>query len=326
MKLYLTKKANTFIPSTFGIFLKYHLNSKLTIETTYQKTTPHPHPTPKGVGPASGTMPSKVDCQQAKEKETEEEAVQKILAPGGRKSSLRNTKRTAAATPPREDINKGIRPTGTSSIKDLKDDDLEVDSLKETMSLGLGSTTKSDPSEISSNKEGVDNNSIKASIAAVQANLFKGHMQNSAESEEEPDPTAKSGKKKAISTSWVHAAKAGATPSAEETKQGAVFAAGTQFNEKQNKPAKKTPGKLDLTLFTSVIRIKIHLFDGVPEVQAAIMALLDYCLLMLQERDKHADCSVATKIRKHSRQRTSHRTSPTSTTSGASGMTAHRPS
>jgi hypothetical protein len=67
-----------------------------------------------------------------------------------------------------------------------------------------------------------------------------------------------------------------------------VFAAGTQFNKKQSKPAKKTPGKLDLTLFTSVIRIKIKLFHGVPEVQAEIMALLDYCLSTLQERDKHA--------------------------------------
>jgi hypothetical protein len=129
----LTRKANTSIPSTFRIFLKYHLNSKLTIETTYQKTTPHPHPTPKGVGPASGTMPSKVDRRQAKEKETEEEAVQKMLAPGGRKLSLRNTKRTAAATPPREDINKAIRPTGTSPMKDSKDNNLEVNSLKETM-------------------------------------------------------------------------------------------------------------------------------------------------------------------------------------------------
>jgi hypothetical protein len=37
-----------------------------------------------------------------------------------------------------------------------------------------------------------------------------------------------------------------------------------------------------------VICIKVKLFHGVPEVQTAIMALLDYCLTTLQERDKHA--------------------------------------
>ncbi len=80
----------------------------------------------------------------------------------------------------------------------------------------------------------------------------------------------------------------GATPSAEVTKRGAVFAEGTQFNEKQYKPMKKTPSKVDSNLFTCVICIKIKLFHGVPEVQAAIMALLDYYLSTLQERDKHA--------------------------------------
>jgi hypothetical protein len=88
----------------------------------------HSHPTPKGVGPASGTMPSKVDCK-AKKKQMEEEAAQKILAPGGRKSSLK--KRTAAATPPKEDTTKTIRPTGASPMKESKEDDLK--SLKETI-------------------------------------------------------------------------------------------------------------------------------------------------------------------------------------------------
>ncbi len=155
-------------------------------ETSYRRTGAHLHPTPKGVGPASSTMPSKVDCK-AKEKQMEEEAAQKILAPGGRKSSLK--KRTAAATPPREDTTKMIRPTGTSPMKESKEDDLK--SLKETMSLGLA-TAKSDPSESSAKEDCGDNNSIKASIAAVQANLFKGLTQGSAEPEEEIDPTAKS--------------------------------------------------------------------------------------------------------------------------------------
>jgi hypothetical protein len=53
-------------------------------------------------------------------------------------------------------------------------------------------------------------------------------MQDSPEPEEEIDPTAKSEKKKGKRTSWVHVAKAGATPSAEVTKQGAVFAEGTR--------------------------------------------------------------------------------------------------
>jgi hypothetical protein len=109
----------------------------------------HPHPTSKGVGPASGTRPSIVD-KRAKEKQTKEEVVQKILAPGGRKLSLRSSKRTTAETPPREEINKAIRPTGTSPMKDSKEDDLK--SLREMMSLGLG-TAKLDPSSKSSTKE-----------------------------------------------------------------------------------------------------------------------------------------------------------------------------
>jgi hypothetical protein len=92
----------------------------------------------------------------------EEEAAQKILAPGGRKSSLK--KRMAAATPPREDTTKIIRPTGTSPMKESKEDDLK--SLKETMSLGLA-TAKSDPSKSSAKEDCGDNDSIKASIAAV---------------------------------------------------------------------------------------------------------------------------------------------------------------
>ncbi len=184
-------------------------------ETTYQTTGAHPHPTPKGVGPVSGTMPLIVD-KRAKEKQTKEEVVQKILAPGGRKSSLRSSKRTAAETPPREEINKAIRPTGTSPMKDSKENDLE--SLRETMSLGLG-TAKLDPSSKSSAKESRGgNNSIKASIAAVRANLFKGLMQYSAEPEEEFDSTAKSGKKKGKRAPWVHVAKAAATPLAKVTK------------------------------------------------------------------------------------------------------------
>ncbi len=81
---------------------------------------------------------------------------------------------------------------------------------------------------------------------------------------------------------------AGATPATAKAKQGTVFAEGTQFNDKPSKPAKKTPGKTNASnLFTSVTRIKIKLLHGVPEVQTAIMTLLDYCLTTLQERDKH---------------------------------------
>jgi hypothetical protein len=233
-------------------------------------------------------MPSKVN-KAAKEKQTKEEVVQKILAPGGRKSSLRNTKRMAAETPPREDTTKAVRPTGTSPRKKPEEDNL--DSLKDTMSLDLA-TAKSDPSsgESSAEESKGGNDSIKAHIAAVQANLFKGLTQDSAEQpEEDPGLTVKSGKKKGKGASWVHVAKVLATPSAQAAKRGANFAEGTQFNEKQHKPVKKTPRKQgESELFTSVIRIKIKLFHGVPEVQAAIIALLDYCLTTLQERDKHA--------------------------------------
>jgi hypothetical protein len=146
---------------------------------------------------------------------------------------------------------------------------------------------KSDPKELSSNK---DRASIKKSIKDVLARLFKGGTQDSAELEEQLESIAKSGKKKKTKqTSWVHVAKAGATPATAKAKQGMVFAEGTQFNDKPSKPAKKTPGKTNVSnLFTIVICIKIKLFHGIPKVQFAIMVLLDYCLTTLQERDKHA--------------------------------------
>ena len=233
-------------------------------------------------------MPTKVN-KAAKDKQNEEEGGKKILAPGGKlSSSLRNPKRASAGTPPRDETNKSTRPAGTSPMKESNEEDLE--SLKDLMSLGIG-TAKSDPSsgESFAENSGGGNDSIKTAIAAVRANLFKGLTQDSAD-DGEANPTVKSAKKKGKNTAWVHAAKAPATPPAEATKQRANFAEGTQFNEKQSKPpAKKTPGKQgEAHLFTCVVRIRIKLLYGVPEVQAAIMALLDYCLTTLQERDKHA--------------------------------------
>jgi hypothetical protein len=215
-----------------------------------------------------------------------------------------------------------------------KEDNIEDDSLKDTMSLHLDGLVKSDPKELSSNKDG---DSIKKSIEAVRARLFKGSTQDSAELEEELESTAKSdNKKKSKQTSWVHVPKAGATPAAAKAKQGMVFAEGTQFNNKPSKPAKKTPSKTDVSnLFTSVTRIKIKLFHGVPEVQTAIMALLDYCLTTLQERDKLTtlrkgistqDFSATQKRRKRLRQRTFHRTLWTFMMSGVSGTSKRGPS
>ncbi len=74
-----------------------------------------------------------------------------------------------------------------------KEDKIEDDSLKDTMSLHLDGSVKSDPKELSSNKDG---DSIKKSIEAVQVRLFKGGTQDNAELEEELESTAKSGKKK----------------------------------------------------------------------------------------------------------------------------------
>jgi hypothetical protein len=232
-------------------------------------------------------MPKRSTCNQAQEGESDDKE-QKILAPGGWKLSLKKSKRSASVTPPREDPLKAMRPTGTLLMKESrKEDKIEDDSLKDTMNLHLDGLVKSDLKELSSDKDG---DSIKRSIKAVWARLFKGGTQDSAELEEELESTAKSDKKKKTKqTSLVHVAKAGATPAAAKAKQGAVIAEGTQFNDKQSKPAKKTPGTINMSnLFTSVIRIKIKLFHGVLEVQIAIMALLDYCLTTLQERDKHA--------------------------------------
>jgi hypothetical protein len=125
-------------------------------------------------------------------------------------------------------------------MKESKEDDIKDNSLEDVMSFPLGGLVKSDPKESSYDKDGADNNSIKTSNAALQARLFQGGTQDSAELEEEPKSTAKSGNKmKTKQTSWVHMAKAGATSAAVETKRGAVLAEGTQFNDKPSKPAKK---------------------------------------------------------------------------------------
>jgi hypothetical protein len=81
----------------------------------------------------------------------------------------------------------------------------------------------------------------------------------------------------------------GGSSKAEVPKRGAIFAEGTHFNKKPGKLLKKTRGKANSsTLLTSVIRIKIKLSHGVTEVRGAITALLDHCLITLQERDKRA--------------------------------------
>jgi hypothetical protein len=263
-----------------------HFQQEIESDTLRKKVHQHPRTFPKGQG-HYGTMPTRSTRNQAQEGGSADKE-QKILAPGGQKSSLKKSKLSAAATPPREDPLKAMRLTDTSPMKESrKEDNIEDDSLKDTMSLHLDGLVKLDPKKLSSNKDG---DSIKKLIKAVRVRLFKGGTQDSAEPEVELESTAKSGKKKKTKqTSWVHVAKAGATPAAAKAKQGAVFAEGTQFNNKPSKPAKKTPGKTDVSnLFTSVICIKIKLFHGVPEVQTAIMALLDYCLTTLQERDKHA--------------------------------------
>ncbi len=51
---------------------------------------------------------------------------------------------------------------------------------KANMRLNLDSLVKSDPKELSSNKEGTDANSITNKIATLRAQLFKGGMQDTA--------------------------------------------------------------------------------------------------------------------------------------------------
>jgi hypothetical protein len=138
-------------------------------------------------------MPTRSTHNQPQEGGSDDKE-QKILAPGGWKLSLKKSKRLAAATPPKEDPLKAMRPTGTLPMKESrKEDKIEDDSLKDTMSLHLDGSVKSDPKELSSNKDG---DSIKKSIEAVQVRLFKGGTQDNAELEEELESTAKSGKKK----------------------------------------------------------------------------------------------------------------------------------
>jgi hypothetical protein len=124
---------------------------------------------------------------------------------------------------------------------------------------------------------------------------------------------------------WVPIAKGGCNE-AEVPKHGAVFAEGTHFNDKPGKPRKKMPGKVTLsTLITSVIQIRIKLLHEVTEVQGAIMALLDHCLITLQERDKSARLSAKTNLRRHLGQKTSLRISLTFTTNGDYGKRGCKP-
>ena len=146
------------------------MNKRLTAIPPRKKVHRHPKTRLKGQGYYS-TMPTRSTHNQAQEGGSDDEE-QKILAPGGWESSLKKSKRSAAATPPREDPLKAIRPAGTSPMKESrKEEDIEDDSLKDTMSLHLVGLVKSDPKELSSNKDG---DSIKKSVEAVWARLFKG--------------------------------------------------------------------------------------------------------------------------------------------------------
>jgi hypothetical protein len=99
------------------------------------------------------------------------------------------------------------------------------------------------------------------------------------------------------------------------------------FQQKPGKPLKKIPRKaISSTLLTSVIRIKIKLLHGVTEVQGAIMALLDHCLITLQERDKAPVSSAGTNLRRCFGQKASLRISQTFTTNGVYGKRGCKPS
>jgi hypothetical protein len=160
------------------------------------------------------------------------------------------------------------------------------------MSLNLDSLVKSDSKESSSNKEGTEANSIANEIATLRAQLFKKGTQEYASKghEDKRDSTAITASTKGSRKAkpCVPSAKGGRNK-AEVLKRGAVFGEGTHFNDKPGKPLKKTPGKAtSSTLITSVIRIKIKLLHRITEMQGAIMALLDHCLINLQEKDKSA--------------------------------------
>jgi hypothetical protein len=88
----------------------------------------------------------------------------KILSPGGRPSCLRPPKWIAATTPTSEESTKSLHLQGTLSMKESEankeNNNNEEGMSKDNMSLNLDSLVKSDPKELSSNKEGTDANSI----------------------------------------------------------------------------------------------------------------------------------------------------------------------
>jgi hypothetical protein len=173
----------------------------------------------------------------------------KILSPGGRPSSLKPSKRIAAVTPIREEPNKSLRPQGTSPMKESgqngEKDNNEDSTSKANMSLNLDSLVKSDSKEVLSDEEDTEANSIANENAILRAQLFKGGMQESASKGHEDGCISTAitasikGSRKA--KPWVPIAK-GDGNEAEVPKRGAVFAKGTQFNDKPGKPLKKMPG------------------------------------------------------------------------------------
>ncbi len=175
--------------------------------------------------------------------------------------SLRLPEQIATMTPIRKESTKSLCPQGTSPTKESgmnkEKDNKEEGMSKDSMSLNLDSLVKSDPKELSSNKEGRDANSIANKIATLRTQLFKGGTQATAckRHEDGCNSTAEKASKKGSrrAKSWVPIAKGG-SPKAKVPTRGAVFAEGTHFNQKLGKPLKKTLGKANSsTLLTSVI-------------------------------------------------------------------------
>ncbi len=82
----------------------------------------------------------------------------------------------------REEPTKSLHPQGTLPMKESRDKNEETlddkDGMsKDNMSLNLDSSVKTDPKELSSDKEGMDADSITNKIATLRAQLFKGGMQ-----------------------------------------------------------------------------------------------------------------------------------------------------
>ncbi len=168
-----------------------------------------------------------------------------------------------------------------------QDDGSKMSSNLMKLPTDTDSTIKSDPKES-------DTESKEDSLANMIASAWKELYRAPPPADDNNDiitlATAKSKK-------WVPINKATdrtMTSSVNTTapkRHGAMFAADTNFKEKEGQPAKMTPAKAQdgvEEMKEYVVQIRINNHAGTEDIQETTLGLMHHCLTILHERDKTA--------------------------------------